>query len=294
MNKQNDFKNYLHHQQYTDSTVQGHLDNIRRVEAWKKENDFLNEALTYNELLSYVSYLQSKKLQPQTINCALQSITVYYEYLKEYNYIVSNPAKSIRVKGKAKTVIANVLSYEELQNLYQAYLQMRKEKYLRSRSEKQKQYSLYKNSVLVGLMIYQGLNTSELWKLQIKDIDLDKGVIYLNGSNRSNSRILKLQALQIVPLSNYLALLNPAQEELFKEHIGSTMYGILQELKGINPVIFSANHIRASVIINWLKVHGKRKTQYLAGHKYVSSTEKYEVQNIDELTDLLKKHHPFG
>lgn len=294
MNSQDDFKNYLHHQQYSDSTVQGHLDNIRRVEAWKKENDFLNEALTYNELLSYVSYLQSKKLKPQTINIILQSITVYYEYLKEYNYITSNPAKSIRVKGKAKTVIANVLSYEELQNLYQAYLQIRKEKNPIHRSEKQKQYSLHKSSVLVGLMVYQGLNTSELGQLQIKDVDLDKGVIYLNGSKRINARILKLEAPQIVPLSNYLALLNPAQEKLFKEHIGSTVFGILQELKGINPIIDSANHIRASVIINWLKLHGKRKTQYLAGHKYVSSTEQYEVQNIDELTDLLKKHHPFG
>lgn len=294
MNKKSDFENYLFNQQYSDRTIHEHVANIRRVEEWKKENDFINEALTYNELLTYISYLQARKLKPQSINIRLQSITVYYEYLKEYNYIVSNPAKSIRVKGTAKTVIANVLGYEELQNLYQAYFKMRKEKQPQSRSEKQKQYTLNKNSVLVGLMIYQAINTSELGKLQIKDIDLDKGVIYLNGAKRINARILKLEALQIVPLSNYLAILKPTQEKLFKENISSTMFGILQELKGINHTIRDINHIRASVIMYWLKVHGKRKTQYLAGHKYVSSTEKYEVQNIDGLTDLLKKHHPFG
>lgn len=294
MNKQNDFKNYLLNQEYSDSTIHEHIVNTMRLEEWKKENDFIGEALTYNELLTYISSLQSRKLKPQSINNRLQSITVYYEYLKEYNYIATNPAKSIRVKGTAKTVITNVLSYEELQNLYHAYVTMKKERKIATRSIEQQHYTLNKHIVIVGLIIYQGLNTNELGKLQIKDIDLDKGVVYLNGTKRTNARILKLEALQIVPLSNYLGILPSAQEKLFRENIIGIMTGIVQELKGINPIIYSANHIRASVIMNWLKLHGKRKTQYLTGHKYVSSTEQYEVQNIDELTDLLKKHHPFG
>jgi integrase/recombinase XerD len=32
----------------------------------------------------------------------------------------------------------------------------------------------------------------------------------------------------------------------------------------------------------------------MAGHKYISSTEKYEQQEIDSLKDVLSKHHPFG
>ena len=34
--------------------------------------------------------------------------------------------------------------------------------------------------------------------------------------------------------------------------------------------------------------------QYMAGHKYIDSTEKYEVQELEELTNQLMKHHPFG
>jgi site-specific recombinase XerD len=34
--------------------------------------------------------------------------------------------------------------------------------------------------------------------------------------------------------------------------------------------------------------------QYMAGHKYIGSTEMYEVQEMESLTDALSKHHPFG
>jgi len=69
---------------------------------------------------------------------------------------------------------------------------------------------------------------------------------------------------------------------------------MVQELQGLNPLITNALHIRASVILNWLKLHPKREVQYRAGHKYISSTEKYAVQEMDGLQDALSKHHPFG
>lgn len=65
-------------------------------------------------------------------------------------------------------------------------------------------------------------------------------------------------------------------------------------IAGINPRLTNALHIRGSVIINWLKLHNKRQVQYMAGHKYISSTEAYAVQDRDTLQDELSKHHPFG
>lgn len=291
---ENDFENYLITQQYSSSTIQEHIANIRRVEQWKKENEYRSEALSYNELLSYINHLKARKVKPQSINIRLQSITIYYEYLKKYEYIAINTARTVRVKGTAQTVTVNAFSYEELQNLYQCYLQYKKEKKYVCRSAAQQYYTNHKHIVLVGLMIYQGLNTSELGKLQIKDIDLEKGVLNLHGAKRLNSRILKLEPFQILPLSNYLNVLKPAQERLFGESSVGIVNWVLEELKGINPIIYSINQLRASVIMNWIKLYGKRKTQYMAGHKYITSTEKYELQNLDGLTDLLKKHHPFG
>ena len=69
---------------------------------------------------------------------------------------------------------------------------------------------------------------------------------------------------------------------------------LTEELKGINPQIKNALHIRASVILHWLRLHNKRQVQYMAGHKYINSTEMYKVQELGTLTDALSKHHPFG
>jgi hypothetical protein len=32
----------------------------------------------------------------------------------------------------------------------------------------------------------------------------------------------------------------------------------------------------------------------MAGHRYVSSTEAYQINNIEELQDDIKKYHPIG
>lgn len=67
---------------------------------------------------------------------------------------------------------------------------------------------------------------------------------------------------------------------------------MLKNLRKINSRIKNCDQIRASVITQWLKQYDIRKVQYLAGHKYVSSTEEYKANNIDELQDDITKYHP--
>jgi len=81
---------------------------------------------------------------------------------------------------------------------------------------------------------------------------------------------------------------------LFEGSLRNWMTRLTEELKGINATIKNAQHIRASVILHWIKMYGKRQVQYMAGHRWIGSTQNYEVQEMDSLTDLLTKHHPFS
>ena len=72
------------------------------------------------------------------------------------------------------------------------------------------------------------------------------------------------------------------------------MQKLTKSIKAINSKIKDVKHIRASVITNWLKVHNLRKVQHMAGHRYVSSTEAYQLNNIEELTEDIRKYHPIG
>jgi hypothetical protein len=96
-----------------------------------------------------------------------------------------------------------------------------------------------------------------------------------------------LQPVQILPIDEYLLhtrlQLKPKGDELFPGNLHNPIYLLVQELQGINPVLTNALHIMGSVIINWLKLHNKRQVQYMAGHKYISSTEAYAVQDLDTL-----------
>jgi len=236
-----------------------------------------------------VHFLKNKVLSVTTQNIRINSLRKYYEYLKQDGVIEINPTRRLYIKGAVKKVVVNPLSYGELEQLYQDYAQA-KEHYREEKHRKAHE----RNIVILGLMVWQGLHSGELGKLETAHVNFNEGMIYIPGTKRSNGRELKLESRQIILLHRYLTERNFGSEKLFECNAFNTIQFLVQELKAINPVIRNAQHIRASVILHWLKMYSKREVQYKAGHKWISSTEHYEVQELTGLTDLLSKHHPFS
>ena len=86
-------------------------------------------------------------------------------------------------------------------------------------------------------------------------------------------------------------------EKLFFSEVGSermknSIYHLFRSVKKLNPKISSGKIIRSTVIANWLKTKDVRIVQYMAGHRWVSSTERYDVLNLEGLKESLKKYHP--
>ena len=292
------FKEYLQQRRYMESTINGHLQNIGYFIQWIEANG-LHEAenVQYNDLLNYVQYEQKRNKDVSTINLRISSISKYFEFLKVEGSVTRNPARTLRIKGKAKTVIQNPLKYDELVNLYNSYKAIEKQvpKHIKEKSSLAHQ----RNIIITGLLIWQGLHSGELEKLEVNHINLNEGIIYIPSTARSNSRELKLSTQQILTLHSYIHggtrdKLKPKGDELLPGNLHNNISLLSEELKGINPTIKNALHIRASVILHWLRQHNKRQVQYMAGHKYIDSTEKYQVQELETLTQQLSKHHPFG
>lgn len=59
-----------------------------------------------------------------------------------------------------------------------------------------------------------------------------------------------------------------------------------------HPKVRQASQIRASVIAEWTRRYDVRIVQYMSGHKYVSSTERYQATNLEDLQEQLRKYHP--
>jgi site-specific recombinase XerD len=293
------FENYLLEQEkYRQSTIGSHLQNINRFLEWIMQSNIQEaENVQYTDLLDYVQQEKERQIDTATVNLRLTSISKYFEFLKQEGAISRNPARTLRIKGKLKTIIQQPLKYADLERLYNDYKALIKE--VPTHIQEKSTLAHQRNIIIVGLLIWQGLHSGELEKLEINHINLNEGIIYIPSTARSNSRELKLSNQQILTLHMYIHggvrdKFICKSELLFAGNLHNIINLLLEELKGINLQIKNAQHIRASVILHWLRQYNKRQVQYMAGHKYIGSTEMYEVQEMESLTDALSKHHPFG
>ena len=164
-----------------------------------------------------------------------------------------------------------------------------------------------RNEVIVSLLVYQGLNSTELGRLTTADLKLREGKVFINGTRRSNERTLKMESHQILDFMEYQLktradILQETGKEtdlLFTSFGSSTKFNniiskLLPQLKKLNKKVKSVHQIRTSVIVHWLKLYNLREVQYMAGHRYVSSTEAYLINDLEDLQDDIEKYHPIG
>jgi integrase/recombinase XerD len=124
-------------------------------------------------------------------------------------------------------------------------------------------------------------------------MQLYKGKIYRLGTKKSNGRILELKPWQLMELMEYIKEIrlqileqtSKETEQLFLPlgsslKLHNSLSKIVKELKKINNKFIDTKQIRTSVIVNWLKQYNLRKVQYLAGHRYISSTERYQQDDL--------------
>ena len=286
------FKEYLEQENLAIKTIKEHLQNIQNFKGWNKVEALDFNQLNYRELLGYVQNEKQRKLNHHTINIKLNTITKYYDYLINEGIREDNPAKKLRLKKDTRKVLLDQIKPEQLQHIYNVY----KNK-TNFREAKQKLVH-QRNLIILGLMINQGAQIGELKRLEVNHIDFDKGEIYIPSTKRSNNRTLKLHTTQIIPLHTYILQirekLNLTDDFLFTRNLVNIMGHLIQELRGMFEAIRSLQQIRASVIMNWIKHYNIREVQYFAGHKHISSTEKYRQQEVETLQKSLEKYHPMG
>lgn len=151
--------------------------------------------------------------------------------------------------------------------------------------------------------MYQGLTVGELTRIERRDIRLKEGKIKIGGTKTTNERTLDLNAGQVIELQQYLDKNKWKEGKLFTEgrkrdisekNINNRLQHMFSQLRQLNPKIINAKQIRSSVIAHWLRKDHLRQVQYMAGHKYVSSTQRYQLDNLDDLKNELQQHHPMA
>jgi integrase/recombinase XerD len=303
----NDFAAYLQARNYAKDTMRADTNYTAYYLEWLKQQQTQETEANYNDLLTYIDHCTTQGDSKLLINHKLCAIRKYYDYLLYKGKATKNPATGLFIKNKSHTVPSNLLTPEELSTIYENYQVTD----LRSQ----------RNKVITGLLVFQALTRQELEKLELIHIKLTAGKIEVPGGKHSNPRTLKLEPVQMLDLQEYLIKTRPeitrtqgiyasgrkpdsinkekAQVQLFismhgSDNIKSSFLHLLYSLRKLNPKLINAQQIRQSVISIWLKTKDLRTSQYMAGHRYVSSTERYQINQLDDLQDALNLFHPLG
>jgi integrase/recombinase XerD len=301
------FEKWLLQKDYATDTIRAESNYAALFFNWAEREQIQITELSYNELLSFIDQCTNDNNSKALINRKLATIRKYYDFLLYNGKAVNNPAAGLFIKNKQHTVPSNLLTIEELTAIYENYHVTD----LRSQ----------RNKVIIGLLVFQALTRDEIEKLEITHIKLQPAKVEVPSGKHSNSRTLKLEAIQILDLQQYISITRPAilqsqgrlttgrkpdsvnkektQHQLFismhgSDDIKNSFLHLISGLRRTNPKLTNAQQIRQSVITNWLKTKDLRTTQYMAGHRYVSSTERYLVNQLDDLQEALNKFHPLN
>ncbi len=270
---------------------------------WMEQAQLTSDKVRTVDILSFIASIKataSREIQNRT----LQIVRQYFDY-KQHPH---NPAMGIKIKGAIKRIPHNLLDKETLEGLYTRLPALRTA--TGGGSDGQENYQAltlnnYRDKVITGLVVYQALTSGDLHTLRCGDVKLAEGKLYIRAHNNMNSRVLALEGFQIMELHEYIEQIRPQflgssfSEQLFisskgNERIMNTLRKLMATLRGLHPEVKTLMQLRSSVLAEWLKDKDVRIVQYMAGHKRVSSTERYQAINLEDLQEQLNKFHPLG
>lgn len=307
------FTSWLEKQGYANDTIRPYSNYAGCFLDWLEEEQIAATKASYTDLMVFIKYYQ-KQDSIGLLNRKLGAIRKYYEWLQFEGKSEKNPASGIYLKGRKRRVPHDLLDREALDQLYGNY----------HVTDERTQ----RNKVILGLLIYQGLTTEELHKLEPGHLKLKAGKIEIPAGSKTQSRTLKLESHQVLELHEYIKVTRPQilaqvfnydktqpfyragrkvnqiekaqlQRQLLissngSTHLKNSLKCLIRALQQINEEVKSAAQLRQSVITEWLKVKDLRTVQYMAGHRYVSTTERYSTNQLEDLQADLAQYHPLN
>lgn len=286
---------------YSSQAVKGYENMIRRYQLSMGQRA---RAASYTEILDYIGELREQGLHPKTLRNHLFAIKIYFNYRIAMGKQEEHPCRHLYLKDQIdrQVHVDNLYSRERLEDLYENH---------QAKNPRDQQ----REKLIISLLIYQGLNVTEISELRAGDINLKEGRIRIRSREQSvkrsgnKERTLGLKSKQILLINNYLKeeekeYINNQEERKRTDYLLVNEGGLQMWKGGISRMINRGKKsyerllpikIRQSVIANLLK-EGKdlRIVQEFAGHRRTSSTEAYRQTGLEELKSVINKLHPRG
>ena len=272
------FRRSLKRKNYSPCTVRDYISTLKQFVLWV---DCPIEKVDRKKVLSFIDHLLDRRLHPKTINCYLDSIRSFYNYLREAEQIdIENPVKtgySLRLPKP----LPRFLQDGEVGELFKCIDHVR-------------------DRAIFYLMLRCGLRVAETARLEIDDLDLRRGTIIVRAGKGAKGRMVYMSADAHSAVMDYLRVRQSGRTKaLFLVDKGAlrgkpiSVRGIQKKMElyaresGLRTSCHELRHTMATQLLN----AGADVTviQDLLGHSRIATTQRYcKVSNLKVERDYYK------
>jgi site-specific recombinase XerD len=264
------YRRFLKRRNYSRYTVRNYMNTLKHFIVWV---DVPIEQATHKSVLSFIDYLLDKHLQPKTINCYLDGIRDFYDYLiAEEQIPMINPVK----RGYALRLsrpLPRYLRDEEIPRLFSV---------IDSRRDR----------AMFMVMLRCGLRVEEVAQLTLAALDLPRSQVFIYEGKGAKDRVVYLSNDAYRALVQYLRVRPSSRaKKLFLVEKGRfkgkplSVRGIQKRMEAYARkagVKVSCHQLRHTMATQLLNADADLVTiQDLLGHTRIKTTQRYcRVSNL--------------
>ena len=176
------YRRFLKRRNCSVHTVKNYMHTLRQFVLWV---DVPIEQVTCKKIQAYIDYLRDRRLCPKTVNCHLDSIRAFYNYLIEEEDIrIENPVK----RGYNLRMAKPLPRYLKDEQVIQLFAQI----------------TNCRDRAIFMLMLRCGLRLEEVANLTTAAVDLRRAQLFIQDGKGGKDRIVYLSSDAHEALSTYL------------------------------------------------------------------------------------------
>jgi len=272
------YRRFLKRKNCSKHTLRNYMSTLKQFVLWV---DVPIEQVTHKTVLSFMDHLLNKRLKPKTINCYLNSIRGFYEYLIEEEQVpISQPVKrgySLRLSRP----LPRYLRDEDVPRLFNVIKNKR-------------------DRAMFMLMLRCGLRVEEVAKLTMAALDLPRSQLFVYEGKGVKDRVVYLSNDAYKILVQYLKIRPSSRAKRVFLIDKGRFKGKLIKVRGIQHRMqlytnktglkVSCHQLRHTMATQLLNADADLVTiQDLLGHTRIKTTQRYcLVSNLKVQRDYHK------
>lgn len=249
--------------------------------------DFISRVMC-TDVDSYVEYLrQVRGLKDGSINTRIRGLRALFGFLKESKFIRNNPMKGYPLL-KVRTGNIETFSLKQLRSLLNA--------------PDKRTFTGVRNYTYMLLLVETGLRLSEATAIQIEDVKLSEGVIFVRHTKNDFHRYVPIQAKMREQLRRYMRLRGTCESNnLFVTLDGEAMqrqalqkivgkYGKFAGITGVRCSPHTLRHTFAKLSV--MNGAGVFELQKILGHSTMEMVRLYVNLYSNDVNERHKEFSP--